>query len=207
MIREYDLATGVSQEFFDNNDLATYNRQRAAQLALRNSLKAAPTLIDLKTNLMWPTQIANLVRVPYSAETLATLKTPIQVKCTGKWPLTLPNVSTFLKALNDQSLYGFSDWRLPSVGVLRSLTAGQSNPRAYLANQFDTEAVFAICAPTCINVPVWTADVGTLPPYGSIPAHQVFDVSNNGTKLTEDYSAAAVVWPVRSVTASEKYWL
>jgi hypothetical protein len=74
-------------------------------------------------------------------------------------------------------------------------------------NQFDTEAVFAICAPTCTNVPVWTADVGTLPPYGSIPAHQVFNVSNNGTKLTEDYSAAAVVWPVRSVTASEKYWL
>jgi Protein of unknown function (DUF1566) len=203
LIREYDLDAGISQQYFDSNDLATYNKQRAAQLTLRNSLHEAPTLIDLKTNLMWPTQIANLVRVPY-CEGVKTA--PVTVKCTP--PLTLPDASTFLKMLNDQSLYGFSDWRLPSVGELRSLTTGQSNPRAYLVNLFGTDAVFAICAPTCSNVPVWTSDAGRLPP-GPIgrPAHQVFDVSNNGTKLTEDYSAAAAIWPVRSVSAGEKYWL
>ena len=207
LIREYDLATGLGQKYFDDTDLATFNTQRVAQQALRDSVKAAPTLIDQRTNLMWPTPLPGGHLVPYCAETLATLKGSVQVKCTGRSPLTVPNVSTRLAALNhDYSIDGFSDWRLPSVGEFRSLAAGQSNPRAYLQTQFGTDAVFAICDPVCRNIPMWTSDAGTLPPYGSVPAHQVFDVATNEAKLTPDYSAVAVVWPVRS-TAGEKYWL
>ena len=157
LIREYDLATGVSQDFFNANDLATYNSQRAAQLATRGTVKVPQNIeVDLRTNFVWPTQNPNARLVPYCAVTIATTKGPVQGKCTtgGTLPMTLPNVTTSLQSLNDQSFLGANNWRLPSVGDFRTLAPGQSNPRAYLVSQFGgTDTLFAICAPTCNNVP------------------------------------------------------
>ena len=207
LIREYDLATGLGQKYFDQTDLATFTTQRAAQQALRDSLKAAPTLIDQRTNLMWPTRLPGGVLVPYCAETLATLKGSVQVKCTGRSPRTLPNESTRLATLNGNSLYGFADWRLPSVGEVQSLAAGQSNPGVSGVRVWHRRK----------SLPFVTQLAGTFPCGHPTPARchptvpcrrtRYSTCPTTGQKLTEDYSAAAVVWPVRSVPSGDKYWL
>jgi hypothetical protein len=193
LLAELVHGTPAADKFdLPNGNLDLYTKQRAVQQALRPA--AAPTVIDLRTNLMWPISIGNRPDTQWWGQLneLSTLN-----HCTLVITGTQLSCST-------SPLYGFTNWRLPEASELKDLMTGQKNPRTWLqlpANWGPT--AFVRAAPLTDVVNVWS---GTHDPDPRNAWHSLTNLDTGSQAFRPD-STLATIWPVRGLTPTEKYWL
>ncbi len=181
----YDLASFVAK----GGQLDTYQTQLAAQEALRPP--PAPTAIDLRSNLMWPISMGN--------------------KPDTQWwnhnaQLDAINGCVVVNGLNlgcgVNSLYKFSDWRLPERAEIVAMMAGHDEPKNWLSQDENWgKAAFTRDASLPKVTNIWS---GTHVDDQRLAQHWAVEVVLGKQSARADSDVAAV-WPVRVVR--EKYWL